>query len=279
VDKLQRRLTELSEQSRLRDQKKCCTEEEVARINSLLGKWAGRAFTINPTEDDLKLTATQYRIAMAFRFGLPLPEIAKSKIAECACKEADLRKDPFHWLNCAKTRRRGQTTRHDQVTVRLAVAYKLAGASVEREPRVDNWDDNMHPDLRIAVINRSKMIDVSVINAIAPSHRKVAATGVLAAAFKRELEKKKKYDELARENDCQFIPFVLEAHGAFGKRARAVVKDVAAAASEYGLMSESEAKELKKQLVDRIAVTLQRHNAMTLMEGFQITAMAIAQGR
>src|SRR4051812_11141495 len=67
--------------------------------------------------------------------------------------------------------------------------------------------------------------DVSVINATAPSHFKVAIKGPLAAAYKREQEKKKKYDELADASECDFIPFVLEAHGAFGKSAQQIVKD------------------------------------------------------
>lgn len=258
--------------------KKGLSVQESARVNSLLGKWASRAFTLNPTEADLRLSTTQYHTAMAFRYGVPLPGIAEAKMAECACG-VNLKEDPFHWLNCPKTRRRQQTVRHDQEAVRLAVAYQQAGASVEREPRVDNWEDNKHPDLRVTVVNQSKMIDVSIINATAPSHVKIAARGPLAAAYKREQEKMQKYETLARENGCQFVPFVLEAHGAFGKRAQELVKDVASAALKYGLLFEDEAKQLKKTLVDRIAVTLQRHNATTLMQGQQITAHACAQCR
>jgi hypothetical protein len=276
--KLQKNLTELAEQRRLRQMKKGLSVQESARVNSLLGKWASRAFTLNPTEADLRLSAIQYHTAMAFRYGVPLPGIAEAKMAECPCG-ANLKEDPFHWLNCPKTRRRQQTVRHDQEAVRLAVAYQQAGASVEREPRVDKWEDNKHPDLRVTVVNQSKMIDVSIINATAPSHVKIAARGPLAAAYKREQEKMKKYETLARENGCQFVPFVLEAHGAFGKRAQEVVKDVASTALKYGLLMEDEAKQLKKTLVDRIAVTLQRHNATTLMQGQQITAHACAQRR
>src|SRR3954464_12626924 len=163
-------------------------------------------------------------MAVLFRFGITLPDISSGRMKKCACG-FELKTDPFHWLNCPKTRRKQQTVRHDQEAVRLAAAYQLAGASVEREPHMDGWQDRKHPDLRVTATNRSKLIDVSVINATAPSHLKVAIRGPLAAAYKREQEKKKKYDELADASECDFIPFVLEAHGAFGKNAHPIVKD------------------------------------------------------
>jgi len=100
ADKLQKQLTKLSEQKALAVLKAGLPQEQKARVNSLLGKYAGRAFTVAPTEANLRMSATQFRMAIAFRFGITLPDISNGRMKKCACG-VDLTKDPFHWLNCA----------------------------------------------------------------------------------------------------------------------------------------------------------------------------------
>jgi len=63
-------------------------------------------------------------------------------------------------------------------------------------------------------------VDDSITHPGAPSYCRTAAFTRLHATKTREARKSKKYDSLARAEDCKFVAFVLETYGGFGVHAK-----------------------------------------------------------
>jgi len=77
------------------------------------------------------------------------------------------------------------------------------------------------------------LVDASVTHPAAPSYRKSSALSKLHAAKDREARKNTKYRQLAAEEDCKFVAFVLESYGGFGKQAKEFMGELVRQAKEH----------------------------------------------
>lgn len=129
-------------------------------------------------------------------------------------------------------------------------------ADVDRRgPSADGY--NEHADLLLLKHDLKLYIDVSVVRPTATSHlsHQAILNRPLTCTRRREADKRKKYDAIARANDYQLIPFVLETYGGIGADASKLLKQLARHSREYS--SASFLLHARK----RLAVTLHSSNA------------------
>lgn len=105
------------------------------------------------------------------------------------------------------------------------------------------------------------MIDASITHPSAPSLCRPAAARPLAAAQRREKLKESKYSAIARDEECQFVPFVMESYGSLGKQAFKFLKEV----SYHSNISLLPVTTI--QMVRALSVCLQTGNAFVLLSG------------
>ena len=109
------------------------------------------------------------------------------------------------------------------VLQRLSHLMQKAGGTVRIEP---NWFDGKRPDAQVHLAYENVMIDVAIIHPAAPTYCRSAAASALAASKRREKDKIAKYRDLAREEECRFIPVILETFGSFGPQATNFLKEL-----------------------------------------------------
>jgi hypothetical protein len=244
------------------------TKLDQARWNSTTGEKAGRVFKIHPTRTDLRLNKTESQICARMWAGLtPFPASDMPKHCKCG---ASLVSDKDHWLSCPKVKRRAIRNRHDAIVHAVADGCQTAGMLVNIEPSSMDGHSRKRPDLEISASNKKLLVEVSVVCATAPSHINVASTRRGQAAFEREEAKIGKYKLLAMAAGAELIPFVVEAHGTFGLRSLNFIKRIVSHGKEFRATS-PKLPTLKKDLTDRIAIALWRHNASAMRQGIQLT--------
>eukprot|EP00456_Euglypha_rotunda_P049757 TRINITY_DN3993_c0_g2_i4.p1 TRINITY_DN3993_c0_g2~~TRINITY_DN3993_c0_g2_i4.p1 ORF type:complete len:427 (-),score=23.61 TRINITY_DN3993_c0_g2_i4:53-1333(-) len=227
-----------------------------ARLRSIRGKQAGAWLTALPTTPALTLSDLHFRVASRLRLGLPPQDHLP---ANCKCG-ANLRTDPHHFLSCKYIKRAAATHRHNMILNKLSFVLSKAGAAVYIEP---NWFEGKRPDAQVNFVHENVMIDASVTHPSSPSLCQGAANKPLSAAEKREKQKIAKYDELAKSEECRFVPFVLESFGSFGNRAIKFIREIRLSSIEPHAATPITAA----YIVRILAITLQAGNAATLLSG------------
>ena len=101
----------------------------------------------------------------------------------------------------------------------------------------------------------------------------------LAAASDAENKKYRDYGAMALQHNATFIPFALESYGAFGTRAREVLKILGKAAGNSVLLAADIPGGFAAYAVQRIAVALQRGNAAVGRRGAMESRVAAVTGR
>ena len=115
------------------------------------------------------------------------------------------------------------STRHHQVVATIERCAKLAGAIVVSEPKKLFSETAKRPDLQIVMNHKTYLLDVTIVHPTAPSNLQHSQK-LLGQAEAAEKLKKNKYDELSQNQNCTFIPFVIETYGGLGKRAQGFFK-------------------------------------------------------
>ena len=129
------------------------------------------------------------------------------------------------------------------------------------------------PDLRIDLEQGTFWVDVAVAHPCARS-RKYARP--LAAASDAENKKVRDYGALALQYGATFLPFALESYGAFGARAREVMKVLRKQATENAVFVAADFRGgFASYATQKIAVALQKGNAAIARRGAVETRMAI----
>ncbi len=141
---------------------------------------------------------------------------------------------------------------------------------VERS-EYDQAGKRLRPDLQIVLMDMNALLDVSVACPSAPSHARDAARQAGAAAKKREKEKTKKYEALARAEGKSFVPLVVETYGRLGQRAEELLQLLAhASVSPAATAHQNEQDQEQvffKHSVAALSVILQRGNAHVNISG------------
>lgn len=142
---------------------------------------------------------------------------------------------------------------------RLSHLLQQAGGAVHIEP---NWFEGKRPDAQVNFSRGNIMIDASITHPSAPSLCRSAAARPLAAAKRREKLKESKYSTIARDEECQFVPFVMESYGSFGKQAFKFLKEVSYHSNDTSLLPVTTI-----QMVRALSICLQTGNAFVLLSG------------
>lgn len=187
--------------------------------------------------------------------------------AKCQKCKANLRgqEGQYHGLHCNNSRR---IFGHDQVVqVLKAVIRSASGASLVEPREVPGWGDRRHPDLEVQMGPMTCLIDVTIVDPLAPSYFQGVAKSLTPGltAQQAEQKKKNKYDGLARAQHCTFFPFAVETLGTFGAGAVKFLETLATHHGEYvkdGLTKE----QFLGHAASSIAIAVQRRNAACLLK-------------
>ena len=181
--------------------------------------------------------------------------------------------------------------RHNEVRSVLAKALDSAGFETGYE-HSGGLDDERKPGDIIAYNwkgTKHLLVDVSVVNPLAPTHRKHLRKGPGQTAKHGETRKRAKYWDLDKDK-YEFHPFILESTGAFGPSALnlcATIKNITAMksckvhpkpeANDAGEI-ESDNRTTADPLLASISVIVQRHNAQMIIERQPPPAKLLAAG-
>jgi hypothetical protein len=182
----------------------------------------------------------------------------------CACGKTSTSTPYFHFHCCKQAGSLGRITRHDIVLNTLANLASIAGFATRIEPRKFVGDARLKPDLMLTSPSHSLLVDVQVTHPCRSSIIKSSRTSPLAAASEREIIKINTYTDFATASSRTFVPFVLEAHGAWGKGASDLIDILARHASEYD--SSISPKMFSSMATRRISIALQEGNAKLIRE-------------
>ena len=184
--------------------------------------------TVVPLQrDDLDLTPTQFRDALAVRYGrepVGLPPY---------CDGCGTQMDLDHGLNCKKGGLVKQG--HDQIRDQCAKMASLAWSSVGLEPVMVDGDDGnprLVADFKVHGVwnqERTAYFDTRVVNPDAPSYGSLDWNTIAQTAAN---SKHRKYDAAAEDLRGSFTPLVVACDGSLHKEYDMFLKRVAEVLSE-----------------------------------------------
>lgn len=158
------------------------------------------------------------------------------------------------------------TYRHDTVKQLLASLAKECGADAEVEPRQVVYSDMRHPDVGLVMGAAQISIDVTIKYPLSPSYIRRFGQHSLGTALEGERLKRERYEMEAKEQGVTFVPFSIEATGAWGPSAVELVKALADHAAEHTAWTRHEALAMLSQ---GISVAVQRGNCLLLNSAYQ----------
>ena len=216
-----------------------------------------------PTCPAYQMLDIHYRLAMAYRLGLPvvLPTAKGSQLCVCGY----LTTDNAHAHGCPPIRAQSGIAAHDLMNSLLVGLFMRAGEQVMKEVMLPS---GRRMDAKVFMQNRVLNIDVSMTCPSVKSYKAQASETPMSATFAREAYKCSKYDEEIDMEGGDFVPFVLETFGAMS----ATVHQVALLIQESAINNCVPSPPTKQVVLNELAVQLQRGNAMCL-----IRALAFAR--
>ena len=229
------------------------TAADAARMKSLAAENSANRWALAAA---LKMSNAEVSDAVKRALGLP-PAPAAAMPSTCGqCKTLIGPHDPWHPLTCVSNSATGKVGRHDGLVRDLKSAIEEAGGSAVQEPRGLDLKSNKKPDLD-AMTDENLWIDAVVKHADAPSYL-LRAGDCLEQA---EKQKREKYAEMVADAEykVKFVPFAVDTFGRLGKEAQALVDRISQFAQQNGVVSE--ANKFKSTLLQRLAITLQKHNS------------------
>jgi len=235
---------------------------DQARLTSLFNPHSSLWLLALPSDQHTRLSVSAFRSALQLRLGMHPPSVHHFT---CACgRILSPPTRPDHLLYCERAG--GRISRHNTVLHALSTVCRRAGIAAELEYRsYANRDDRLRPDARLSAPSLDLITDVQVTTPSAPSLADAAASQRLSAASIRETAKSTKYREYAETEGVQFIPFVLEAFGAFGKQSQRILQRISEHYAESDRWASSDADfSFDFWAAAVISVALQRGNAEAL---------------
>jgi hypothetical protein len=202
------------------DQAGAADVETQARIFSTKGIGTSEYLTASRRLQHFRLSSLEFRIAVAFRLGLPLPE------AECAlsegtcilCKTTGISDASRHSLHCWGAR--SDYLRHDALKrtfMDIALASGRSGMLEYEFPNRGSETFRMDGVIPAASSTGGTLAyDVTVPDPLTPSWLSTAAQGPGKVARKAARTKHVNYDEATRRMDWEFLAPVVEMGGRMG---------------------------------------------------------------
>jgi hypothetical protein len=262
---------EAAAQGRVHPAQKAFSEEQLSELQAkhkefLAGRLsasqhgASRWLSAQPTQVEYRLSNEYFCKAVRHRLQLmPKPRMVKV----CVCKQNP--RTHHHLDSCRTNRKSTPTARHNLVVEALKKAADEAHVYCEVEVDVKGPDDVSYqkPDLLFFFSFGHMYVDVMITHPCvqtsinkAKSHEKA-----LAAAEYAESRKVKRYKEKLIGG---FLPFVMEAHGAFGSEALRLLQMIAEEGARNGHVQEGA---FLNRWTKAISFALQLGNAIISSEG------------
>jgi hypothetical protein len=216
------------------------------------------------------IPSVHYQLAARLRLGLPPKDIMPLNCYSChqySPRSLSLvEKDEWHFMHCMEGHGgREITLRHHQV-VRVVKKYaELAGAQVIIEPHHVFSESNKRPDLQIIMNHKCYLLDIAITNPTAPTNVSNGQT-LLGQASAYEKIKTRKYDELARAQHSDFIPFVIETYGGIGGKAQQFLSELSVFAHDH--LTTYSHFDVVSGLRYAMACSVQRGNALIALAGY-----------
>jgi hypothetical protein len=238
---------------------------ERARLLSVMGPGAHRAWTVIPTTPALTLQDLHFRLATAYRLGLPVVLPPNKGKDLCVRNCGYLITDNAHAHGCPPLRAQAGIAAHDAMNALLINQFVRAGEQVAKEVMLPS---GKRMDAMVFMPHRVLNIDVSITCPSTKSVMETASQVPMHAALVREAYKCTKYDDEVDQEGGDFVPFVLESYGAMTR----TVEHMAELIQEAAINNCVPQPPSKKDLLNEIAVQLQRGVSLCL-----IKAMAAAR--
>ena len=274
--------------------------KDRARLLSASGPGAGAWLLATPFTPDLTLSPPLMISAICRLLHLPQPALVKSlsdvvsnvaNVDTLVCNlgshcGADVDLEGDHVMHCRNYNARN--VRHDVIKDLMAEYIKKAGYLVTLEDRLlyrvsESDSAPMRPDIRGEDVTHglhTLSVDVSVVDATCAEYvnRRVGGSSVCPrfAAGERAKEKVAHYAHVHRaQPDIQFVPFIIESHGAIGVEAVLCIKNLAKriverrAFSGINRLRPPQVLEalVKNELKQKLSIALQRVQASSLNKG------------
>jgi hypothetical protein len=241
-------------------------EQELARLTALTAPESSLWLRTVPTSTRLRLSNDKWRCAMRLRLGMYVRSVSD----RCdVCKRQLPSKDfSYHAMHCIPLSGASITDRHNAVLHTIAHYARLMLLSPRVEPAQLCHDSAKRPDIQLDLPVRTLLGDVSVIHPLAPSNYKKANSRVVERiGDDAEAIKNGKYKELVESQDIRFSPLIFYSTGGFHRSALSFIRVMTAALDEQAcLLSRAE---WKKQLLEHIAIAVQRGNADIMIRNDQ----------
>jgi hypothetical protein len=241
-------------------------EEALARFLSIQEKGSSEMLQAIPRSFELVLRDQEFEVALRHYLGV---DLLQNMPARCPCGAVLADTEPSHLMHCPKASGK-HTTRHHGMNKRVAHHARKLNLTTVLEKYHPAEPDHENKDLRkkawivdvLIELSRGPLaLDGAVRHPCSPSFVKAACKKALTAAQSREREKDCNRN-LAWAEHCgyAFEPFVVEAYGAIGKRAMAVIERIAQEASDIP------PQEVKRRLILDVSLAVLRGNARVVAE-------------
>jgi hypothetical protein len=238
-----------------------------ARLLSCSGPGSSRAFLVVPKDDHHSL---YHRSAAAYPYLSRLGLLATESITidtSCICGTL-IHSDPAHFNTCTKLRRLGNLNMHNHVCRtwnRLAEQCGLIAQGERTLPSGKKTDGEWHGMAQVYGW------DFSSTTAMAQSVCDGASKTPGYAIKVREFAKFAKYNAECKRQGVTFLPLVMEVHGTMSR----TVHSAAEMLAEYGATSGAPNPPSKQDILNQLAVALQKGQMLLMHQG--VTKLRHAQ--
>ena len=123
--------------------------------------------------------------------------------------------------------------------------------------------DGKRPDLQLWMQQKSTLVDVTIRHPAAPSHAHSSRIRLLNTANQSQREKQRKYKDLTKETNADFVTFACETFGGIAEEGRELIKDICITDRDFCFLWSAE--DIQTSLPAAIAITIQRCNALTVL--------------
>ena len=206
-----------------------------------------------PARHTMEMSDDVYVHACRLRLNLPFFDIMPATCPKCGVSIAH---DQQHIYNCPRLCKNTRNNRHESIVHTLLIKATEANILVCKNlSHLFVNDSEQRPDLQIGYRNATDtLVDVMVTNDTRASEdsRTAAAVRDKAAA-----EKRARYAAMCAAHGMSFTPFIVSIHGACGKEAQELMRDMAVHAVNHGSSRISDYGEFMSEVRMEVAVRIQ----------------------
>jgi hypothetical protein len=208
----------------------------------------------------------EWRVAARMRLGMPPSDLVE---APCSCGVVVQRDGMLdHFAACVRVSGITKIHRHNEVQAALVAGVRRLGLSAIPSPTGYHADSARNPDVLVSFPAGAMVcLDVSIVHPTAASHVVAAAKEKGVVASRMEAAKVAKHSGAAAAYGHAFSAFVLETYGLCGPAAEKFLKSAAVASLVPGAY---------RELRERVAVAVQRGNALLARQGHELVRRAAA---